>query len=50
MKIRVVVSCGMLLTLGTALAGTLIYEQRQSATLVTDQIGVGCWRRLGHKA
>jgi len=40
MKTRIAVGCGLLLTLGTAMAGTWIYGQGKSDTVTKDEIVV----------
>ena len=40
MKTRIAVGCGLLLTLGTAMAGTWIYGQGKSETAAKDEVVV----------
>ena len=40
MKTRIAVGCGLLLTLGTAMAGTWIYGQGKNDTAAKDEIVV----------
>ncbi|MET0497546.1 MAG: hypothetical protein ABW106_04635 [Steroidobacteraceae bacterium] len=40
MKTRIAVGCGLLLTLGTAMAGTWIYGQGKNDTVEKDEIVV----------
>jgi len=40
MKTRIAVGCGLLLTLGTAVAGTWIYGQGRAETVAKDEVVV----------
>jgi hypothetical protein len=41
MKTRIAIGCGLLLTLGTAVAGTWIYEQGRTDSHAADEVAVG---------